>query len=106
LILEHHGWWNLWLLALPAAAAIPSDLDSLANAPRAKAPALFILSEKDQVVPVGFQRLIYDSYGGPTHVLDLPNATHTEGMDEAAWDQVDKELDWLWERAFPKQGHP
>ena len=99
LILQHHGWWNLWLLAGPASLAIPSDLDSLANATRAKAPAVFVLSEKDEVVPVQFQRMILAKYAGPTHLIDLPNATHNTGMDQAAWDEFGRQVEWLWATA-------
>ena len=41
LILGQYGWWNLWLLAGPVAAQIPSDLDSIANARAVHAPAIF-----------------------------------------------------------------
>jgi pimeloyl-ACP methyl ester carboxylesterase len=99
LILQHHGWWNLWLLAAPVALAIPSDLDSLANARRARAPAVFILSEQDEVVPVQYQRLIYDRYAGEKRLIDLPHASHNAGMDQAAWDQVALQVQWLWNKA-------
>jgi pimeloyl-ACP methyl ester carboxylesterase len=100
LILQHHGWWNLWLLAVPAALSIPSDLDSLDNAAHSHAPAVFVISEKDEVVPVKFQRMIYDKYGGEKRLVDLPNASHNAGMDQAAWDQVAVQVQWMWKKAF------
>ncbi len=98
LILEHHGWWNLWLLALPASQQIPADLDSIANAAASKAPAVFILSDKNEIVPVAFQKRVLAAYAGETRAVELPNASHNAGMDQAAWDQVAVQTKWLWER--------
>src|SRR5436305_12016974 len=47
MILGRFGWWNLWLLAGPVALQIPRDLDSIANAKTSRAPAIFLLAEKD-----------------------------------------------------------
>ena len=44
LILRRHGWWNLWLLAGPIAMQVPADLNSLRNAPKVTAPAVFVLA--------------------------------------------------------------
>src|SRR2546423_1248908 len=51
LIIQHHGWWNLWLLATPVAVGVPSDIDSIANAKKVAVPAVFILMDSDTVVP-------------------------------------------------------
>lgn len=104
LILQHHGWWNLWLLAVPVALGIPSDLDSLENAERSRAPAVFIVSEKDEVVPVQYQRMIYERYGGEKRLVDLPNASHNAGMDQAAWDEVALQVQWMWKKALAREG--
>ena len=36
LILGKYGWWNLWLVAAPVAWHVPTDLDSIANAPQVR----------------------------------------------------------------------
>lgn len=38
----------------PAAAQVPDQLDSLRNAARARAPAIFVSSREDGVVPFGY----------------------------------------------------
>src|SRR5213083_3274772 len=43
MILRQFGWWNLWLLAGPIALQIPQDLDSISNAKKIHAPAIFLL---------------------------------------------------------------
>ena len=60
IILRNYGWWNLWLLAGPVALQIPRELDSVANAKRIHAPAIFLLAENDEIVPPKFQRLVVD----------------------------------------------
>ncbi len=47
LILQHHGWWNVWLLATPIATAVPAELSALRTAPRIHAPAVFLLIDND-----------------------------------------------------------
>src|SRR5206468_10706177 len=62
MILRQFGWWNLWLLAGPVALQIPRDLDSIANARAIRAPAIFLLAEKDEVVAPRFHRLVVNAY--------------------------------------------
>src|SRR5205814_5104444 len=64
MILRRFGWWNLWLLAGPVALQIPRDLDSIDNARRIHAPAIFLLAEKDEVVEPRYHRLVVDAYVG------------------------------------------
>jgi Esterase/lipase len=64
IILRNYGWWNLWLLAGPVALQIPRELDSVANAKRIHAPAIFLLAENDEIVPPKFQRLVVDAFTG------------------------------------------
>jgi uncharacterized protein len=95
IILGRHGWWNLWLGAMPLALSVPGELDSIANARHTKAPALFILSQHDEVVPIDYQRRVYENYAGPKRLLEFPH-THNTGMDNEAWAQVRTGLDALW----------
>jgi hypothetical protein len=92
LILHRHGWYNLWLVATPMVLQLPKALDSLANAARVRAPALFLSSSKDVVVPVKYQEKVMRSYAGAWRVLDLAGAVHSdpfpEWADRAIADQV------------------
>jgi pimeloyl-ACP methyl ester carboxylesterase len=76
LVWGRFGWWNAWLLAGPIGLQVPSILDSLANARRATAPAIFVLSGKDEVVPPAYARRVYDAYAGPKHEVAHPEAPH------------------------------
>jgi pimeloyl-ACP methyl ester carboxylesterase len=99
LILQQHGWWNLWLLAGPVAAQIPSELDSLANARAVRAPAIFLLAEHDEIVAPRFQRLVVDAYAGEKRVISLPDAHHNSPIEGAALADLYKALDWLSPRS-------
>jgi hypothetical protein len=95
LILGHYGWWNLWLLAIPVSAQIPHDLDSVANAARCHAPAVFVLSGADHVVPPQYQRLVVDAYAGPKRLIAVPGAPHNAPLPREAGQQLQHDIDWL-----------
>jgi fermentation-respiration switch protein FrsA (DUF1100 family) len=78
LVLEEHGWWNLYLLALPTALGVPRSLDSEENARHARAPAVFVTSEDDGVVPLGYQGRVVAAYAGPKEVILIPGAGHND----------------------------
>jgi len=98
LILARHGWWNLWLLAGPVALQVPGELNSLANAPRVTSPAVFLLAEQDEVVPLKYQKLVADAYTGSKRLIPLSGAGHNDSVTGDADAQLQSELDWLWER--------
>lgn len=101
LFVAHYGWWNLWLLALPAALTLPGDLDSLANAPRVRAPAVFVLSGDDRVVPPCYQRRVVAAYAGPKRTIPLPGADHGSPLTHEAAVRLNEELGRLWQVAVP-----
>lgn len=76
LIREEYGNWNLWLLSTPAFLAVPSELNSLTNAPETKTPALIISAQDDEIVPSKFQEKIIKSYAGRKRIVYLPKASH------------------------------
>lgn len=95
LILGHYGWWNLWLLAIPVSAQIPGDLDSIVNAAHCHAPAVFVLSGKDHVVPPQYQRLVVNAYAGPKRVIPVPDAPHNAPLPREAGQQLQHDINWL-----------
>ena len=99
MILRQFGWWNLWLLAGPVALQIPRDLNSIDNAKRIHAPAIFLLAEKDEVVAPRFHRLVVDAYAGEKRVISLRNAYHNSPIEGAGLADLYKTLDWLLPRS-------
>jgi pimeloyl-ACP methyl ester carboxylesterase len=98
IILRQFGWWNLWLLAGPLAQKIPADLDSVANARTVRAPAIFLLAERDEVVAPKFQRLVVDAYAGEKRVISLAGADHNSPVEGTDLANFHNALDWLLPR--------
>ena len=96
IILRNYGWWNLWLLAGPVALQIPRDLDSVANAKRVHAPAIFLLAENDEIVPSRFQRLVVDSFASEKKVIPLPGAFHNSPIEGPVLAEIHHAYDWLF----------
>jgi uncharacterized protein len=98
MILRRFGWWNLWLLAGPVALQIPHDLDSIANAKAIHAPAIFLLAEKDEVVPPRYHRFVVNAFAGEKRVFPLPSAYHNDPIEGTALADFHLALDWLLAR--------
>jgi len=100
LIVGHYGWWNLGLLARPVSKQIPSDLDGISNARASNAPAVFILADRDTLVPPKFQKMVLDAYAGPKRRVDFAGAGHNTPVYGIAETQVQDGIDWLWQHAM------
>ena len=88
LILRRHGWWNLFLFAVPIAFDIPDELDSIENAAKVTAPAVFISSEDDAVVPISYQERIMKAYGGDWELLVMRGAGHNSPIQDWVIERV------------------
>ncbi len=87
LIIERFGWWNLWLAAWPVASAVPDELDSIDNAGRSHAPAIFLRATGDTLIPPALQKRISDAYAGRVTIVELQGANHDTPLsseDQAA----------------------
>jgi hypothetical protein len=104
LVLGHYGWWNLWLVAGPVSRQIPSDLDSLVNAPRVTAPAVFLSSGADETIPPEYHRRVISAYAGTKHVITIPGIRHSDPLPHDAAAQLDHEMDWLWDHSNATAG--
>jgi Alpha/beta hydrolase family len=100
-IMQRYGWWNLWLLAGTTVLQLPPDLNSLNTSPHIKAPALFILSGSDTLIPLEYQQLVVNAYAGDKQILLQPNANHDTPLAPADQLRLQSNLDWLWARTMP-----
>jgi len=97
LILGKFGWWNLWLLAGPVALQIPADLSSVANAPRVNAPAVFLSSMADEIIPPSYHRKVIDAYAGEKRIIEMPDADHNWSLRPSEEARLQDGIRWLWD---------
>src|SRR5262245_65885501 len=95
IILRQFGWWNLWLLAGPVALQIPRDLDSIENARASRAPAIFLLAERDEIVAPRFHRLVVQAYAAEKRIIELRDARHNDPIEGTALLELNDALGWL-----------
>lgn len=99
MLLLRHGWWNLWLLAVPVALAVPPELDSPRNAALARVPAVMVATGADSVVPLEYQNKVFGAYAGEKRFVRLPNSQHNPTLEGASISEYDDALQWLWHKA-------
>src|SRR6476660_4206447 len=102
MILRQFGWWNLWLLAGPVALQIPRDLDCIANAKASRAPAIFLLAEKDEIVAPRFHRLVVQAYAGEKRIIELRGAYHNDPIEGTALADLNDALGWVLAKSSPR----
>jgi len=95
MVLRRFGWWNLWLLAGPVALQIPRDLGSIENAKASHAPAIFLLAEKDEIVPSRYHHLVVNAYAGEKRVIALHGTYHNDPIEGRALADLNGALDWM-----------
>lgn len=98
-VMARTRWWHFPWAARWVADQIPDELDSLANAARSRAPAVFISAERDSVVPATLQRQVIYAYDGPLKVLSLPDADHATPMTAVQLSQLQPLARWLYDAA-------
>ncbi len=103
MILKRFGWWNLWLLAGPVAMQVPAQLDSLRNARKVTAPAVFVATGRDTVVPLAYQAKVSDAYAGDKRFIRLPESQHNALLEGTSVVEYQAALDWLWAGSVPDE---
>ena len=98
IILRQFGWWNLWLLAGPVALQMPRNLDSVANARASRAPATFLLAERDEIVAPRFHRLVVQAYSGEKRIIELRGAHHNDPIEGTALADLNDALGWVLDK--------
>jgi uncharacterized protein len=102
LILQRHGWWNLWVLSLPVASGVPAALDTLRTAPRVTSPAVFVLIDTDEVIPLKYQQKVVDAYKGEKTIVRVAEGDHNVALTGEVHGQLARGVDWLWDKVVRK----
>jgi pimeloyl-ACP methyl ester carboxylesterase len=95
LIMQHYGWWNLYLLATPVALAVPQELNSLITGPQVDVPAVFIMSDEDEIVPPKYHQMVVDAYGGAKRSVVLHHAGHNSMGNLAEEEEIQAGIGWV-----------
>ena len=100
-VVEHRSrryravWIGKWL-----AQGFPRGLDPEHLAARCNAPAVFIHSELDQLVPLEFQTPISDAYAGPKRVIVARGIDHADPFPEEQAQEYEDAAKWLEMQSF------
>ena len=78
------------------------DLDGIANARASRAPAIFLLAEKDEIVAPRFHQLVVQAYAGEKRLIELRGAHHNDPIEGTALADLNGALDWLLAKSSPQ----
>ena len=81
LIRGKYSWWNFGLANL-VGKQIPSTMDAINNAISCQAPALFVTSEDDRMIPPRYQQMVFDAYSGDSETFTIRDADHHTPVPE------------------------
>ncbi len=81
-IVGRYSWWNLGFGSRMISNQVPQELDAIENSRKSTAPAFFVMSARDRVIPTEYQRMIVDAYGGSTTVFLVDEADHHTPVDD------------------------
>ena len=70
---------------LPVSLLVNGRYDSIALAPRLDIPALFVLADADDVVPIEHGRALAEAWGGPKTTLTLPGGHRMVEWRQEYW---------------------
>ena len=99
-LIRHRRKYSLMSFGLNwvIASQIPNELRALKNAELANCPALFVSSEKDRIVPVKFQELVFSSFSGPKQRFLIRDADHDHKIQESQKHEYETSIRWLREQ--------
>ena len=78
---------------LPVSLLLRHPFDARALAPDLTIPALFLLAERDEIVPLAHSHALLESWGGDTEVVTIKGAKHnTIGWEQEFWAPIEQLL--------------
>jgi pimeloyl-ACP methyl ester carboxylesterase len=74
---------------LPVRWLLRHRFDSIGRAPGIRTPLLAIAGERDEVIPPGSSRRLYDAWGGAKRWVVIPEANHNDlGQQRSFWGPI------------------
>ena len=69
------------------------------NAKATRAPAIFLLAERDEIVSPRFHRLVVQAYAGQKRIIELRGAYHNDPIEGTALADLNDALGWMLTQA-------
>jgi len=91
-IVGAYSRWNFGLGAKMIARQIPSEMDAIENARRCTAPAFFVMSEMDMLIPPSYQQQIIDAYAGRKTVFVATGCDHHHPIAEDQYESYEQSI--------------
>ncbi|EMI44151.1 alpha/beta hydrolase [Rhodopirellula sp. SWK7] len=82
-------------LMKPVVSKIPDSLHAIEAASRSQIPAVFLMSERDELVLPAIQQKIHAAYAGTHRIVTLADLGHGGLIDEQHRDDVERAAKWL-----------
>lgn len=74
---------------------LPVELSAVGTASKCKLPAVFLMSERDELVPPSIQRVIHEAYAGEHRVVTLTDIGHGGPIEEQHHAEIQAAVTWL-----------
>ncbi|TWU55351.1 alpha/beta hydrolase [Rubripirellula reticaptiva] len=78
------------------AESLSDEMNAMKTAPQVSLPAVFMQSEKDELVPPSIQDELIDCYAGDRRVVKLSGLKHAGIASPEQEALIEKEIRWLW----------
>ncbi|MCM2370835.1 alpha/beta hydrolase [Aporhodopirellula aestuarii] len=82
-------------LMKPVISRIPDSLHAIESASRSQIPAVFLMSERDELVLPTIQQKIHAAYAGEHRIVTLADLDHGGLIDEQHREEVERAAKWL-----------
>ncbi len=79
-------------------AHLPDELNAIHSAGQCQLPAVFLMSERDELVPPPLQRNIHRAYAGDQRVVTLADLGHGGPIDDQHLPEIMSAIHWLAEQ--------
>jgi hypothetical protein len=91
-------WLPAWMAAR-VNASVPDELNASRSATAARSPALFVVSDEDELAPPHLQENVFRAYGGSAHLLRVRGQHDERALSAEDEPRYAAALHRLWESA-------
>ncbi|NND97307.1 MAG: alpha/beta hydrolase [Pirellulaceae bacterium] len=90
--------YPLGRLIHPVAESLIDEMNATLSASRVELPAVFLQSERDELVLPAMQQKVFDAYAGPKQLVLLEGLSHGGVATEYHEPVIRESVQWLWDQ--------